>query len=197
MKQKKVGVFGGSFNPIHNGHIGIADDLLKNDGENHLDEIWFVVSPHNPLKSKSGLLPDDLRYSLVEKALEGRSAMRSCDVEFHIPQPSYMWTTLQELQRQHPEVQFMLLMGADNWLCFDHWYHYEDILRTFEIGIYPRPNYAIDPHSLPDNVHYLQTGLYDISGTEIRERLQKGESVAGLVPDILLDSLTSAIPLMS
>lgn len=180
MKSKtRIGIFGGSFNPIHNGHISIAEELLQTS---FVDEIWFVISPQNPLKQGSDLWPDQLRYDIAAKALENHPSLKPCDVEFHLPKPSFMWTTLQELSKQYPDYQFVLLIGADNWLCFNRWYHWEDIMEKHEIGIYPRPGYDIDETTLPSSVRYFQTGLYDISSTEIRRRLKEGEPIDRLVP---------------
>ncbi len=182
----RIGIFGGSFNPIHNGHIAIAEDLLKTG---FVEEIWFVISPQNPLKKKADLWPDELRYSIAEKALASHPKLKPSDVEFHLPKPSYMWTTMGELSRSHPEHQFVLLIGADNWLCFDRWYRSADFIKTYEIGIYPRPGYDIDSALLPASVRYLPTGLYDISSTEIRRRLSEGKSVENLVPQECLELL--------
>lgn len=182
----RIGIFGGSFNPIHNGHISIAEELLQTG---FVDEIWFVISPQNPLKQKADLWPDALRYEIAEKALESHPHLKPCDVEFHLPIPSYMWTTMSELCKQHPEDEFVLLIGADNWLIFDRWYRAKDFLDTYEIGVYPRPGYEINEDDLPENVHFFNTGLYDISSTEIRRRLKENESVEGLVPKEVEDFL--------
>lgn len=179
----RIGIFGGSFNPIHNGHLAIAEDLAATG---FVDEIWFVISPQNPLKQKGDLWADELRYDLAARALESHPKLKPCDVEFHLPKPSYMWTTMSELQRKFPEHQFVLLIGADNWLCFSRWYRSEDFLKTYEIGIYPRPGYEIDEKQLPATVHYFHTGLYDISSTEIRRRLKEGLPVDDLVPKEIL-----------
>ena len=176
---QRIGIFGGSFNPIHNGHIAVAEELLHT---NFVDEIWFVISPQNPLKQQSDLMPDSLRYKLAATALENRPKLMACDIEFHLPKPSYMWTTLAELCKKYQEKQFVLLIGADNWLVFDRWYRYEDIIKKYDIGIYPRPNYNINEAELPKNVRYFNTGLYNISSTEIRRRLASGEDISELVP---------------
>ena len=183
---KRIGIFGGSFNPIHNGHISIAEELLKT---NFVEEIWFVISPQNPLKEKTDLWADRLRYNIAVKALESHKLLKPCDIEFRLPKPSFMFTTLEELCRQNPEHQFVLLIGADNWLCFKSWYRWKEIMDKHEIGIYPRPGYDIDESSLPSSVRYFQTGLYDISSTEIRRRLKAGEPIDALVPKEVSDYL--------
>lgn len=186
----RIGIFGGSFNPIHNGHIAIAEDLLKTD---FVDEIWFVISPQNPLKQKADLWDDNLRYNIAAKALKSHPRLKPCDVEFHLPKPSYMWNTMNELHNCHPEHQFVLLIGADNWLCFDKWYRSADFIKTYEIGIYPRPGYEIEENQLPQSVRYFQTGLYDVSSTEIRRRLNKGDDVSDLVPHEVINMLATKV----
>ena len=176
----RIGIFGGSFNPIHVGHIALARQLLRLA---RLDEILFVVSPLNPFKKQAtDLMPDDYRLALVEMALQEEPKMRACDVEFHLPKPSYMWRTLEYLSQSRPDDEFVLIIGADNWLAFNRWAHYEEILSRYELAVYPRPGYPIDTTSLPTNVHVYSTMLFPENSTEIRRRLVAGESIHGLVP---------------
>ncbi len=130
-----IGIFGGTFNPIHNGHIALAKRLLD---EADLDEVWFVVSPQNPWKQNKTLLDDNLRLEMTRAALEGEQQMKVSDIEFSLPRPSYMWNTLQTLSRDFPEHEFVLLIGGDNWEEFDRWHCYEEILRHHRIVVYPR-----------------------------------------------------------
>ena len=185
----KTGIFGGSFNPIHNGHIALAQRLLA---EARLDEVWFVVSPHNPLKQAHHLLPDCLRLSMVQRALEPHPRLVACDAEFHLPQPSYTWITLQHLRQAHPHRQFVLLIGSDNWHCFDRWSHPHDILAHHPIVIYPRPGWPVCAHTLPQGVSLAHTPLMDISSTEVRRRLRVGESIAHLVPPVVEQMLSES-----
>lgn len=178
---KRTGIFGGSFNPIHNGHISLARQLLDKAG---LDEIWFVVSPQNPLKQRGQLLDDDKRLQMVKEALAHEPHMTASDYEFHLPRPSYMWDTLQSLSHDYPENQFTLLIGGDNWNCFDRWYHHDDIIRHYPIVIYPRDTSNIDPALLPPHVKLVNTPLYSISSTEIRQRIRNGLSIKGWVPPV-------------
>ena len=111
--KKKVGIFGGSFNPIHTGHIALAKSLCE---QAHLDEVWLMVSPLNPFKKEAtDLLADDLRLEMVEKAIQEEPQLKACNYEFHLPKPSYTWHTLQALSKDYPDIDFTLLIGGDNW----------------------------------------------------------------------------------
>ncbi len=178
--RQRTGIFGGSFNPIHTGHISLARQLLE---QAQLDEIWFVVSPLNPLKkAATDLLDDDRRLLLTRRALEGEPRLVASDYEFHLPRPSYMWNTLQHLAADYPEREFVLIIGADNWVAFDRWARPDYILSHFELAVYPRTGFPIDETSLPANVHLIDTQLYPVSSTEIRQRVKAGEPIDGLVP---------------
>lgn len=174
----RTGLFGGSFNPIHNGHTALARWLLRTA---MLDEVWFVVSPQNPLKRRSDLLDDMTRLEMVRLALEDEPQMTASDFEFHLPRPSYMWNTLQQMSLRWPERDFRLIIGADNWLCFDRWFAHEEILARYPIIIYPRPNCNIDAARLPANVTLVSTPMNSVSSTLVRQRLSRGESVDGLL----------------
>ena len=168
---KKVAIFGGSFNPIHTGHIALAQAVQQQCG---LDEVWLMVSPQNPLKrNDADLLDDSLRFEMAQKALEGVEGVKACDYEFHLPKPSYTWNTLQNLTKDYPDCIFTLLIGGDNWTHFQRWRHWKDILWHHDVIVYPRDNYlgTIDVPLLP------------VSSTEIRQKIRAGESIKGLVPD--------------
>lgn len=175
----RTGLFGGSFNPVHNGHLALARRLLDTA---LLDEVWFMVSPQNPLKRHSDLLDDATRLRMVHLALEDDPRMQASDLEFHLPRPSYTWRTLQEAGRRWPERDFRLIIGADNWLLFDRWRAYNEILARYGIIIYPRPGSPVDTYRLPDNVTLVPMPMNGVSSTEVRRRISKGLSVDGLVP---------------
>lgn len=175
----KIGIFGGSFNPIHNGHIALAQSLMDKLG---LDEVWLMVSPQNPLKSSSELLDDEKRLAIARKAIEDHPRIKACDYEFHLPKPSYTWNTLQALSKDYPDHTFTLLIGGDNWEHFDKWAHHDDIIANYPIAVYPRRGSKIDKTLLPANVTLVDTPLLDISSTEIREKIANGESIDTLVP---------------
>ena len=170
---KNVGLFGGSFNPIHYGHVAIAQAVLKQCG---LDEVWLMVSPQNPLKQQADLLDDGLRLEMAQKALEGVEGVKACDYEFHLPKPSYTWNTLQHLSKDYPDCRFYLLIGGDNWAHFERWRHWKDILRQYDVIVYPRDQYqgTVDVPLLP---------------VEIRQRVRAGESIKGLVPDQIISDV--------
>ena len=170
-----IGLFGGSFNPIHNGHIRLAKALLREAG---LDEVWFMVSPQNPFKQNQKLLDDDKRFQLVQIALKDEPNLKACDFEFNLPKPSYTWNTLQALEQAFPEHQFVILIGGDNWAAFDKWYRYEDILQRYPIVVYPREGSEVQA----SGVKIVKTPLINISSTQIRQRIQEGKNVRGLVP---------------
>ncbi|MBQ7423078.1 MAG: nicotinate-nucleotide adenylyltransferase [Prevotella sp.] len=175
----KTGIYGGSFNPIHNGHIALARQFLSSVG---LDEVWFIVSPQNPFKVNETLLDDQKRFQLVQLALKKERKMKASDYEFHLPKPSYMWNTLQHLSEDYPQREFILLIGGDNWTRFNCWYHAEDILRNYRIVVYPRKNEPIDSHQLPQNVELIDAELLNISSTDIRQRIARGLPISDYVP---------------
>lgn len=174
-----IGLFGGSFNPIHNGHVRLAKSLLQ---EAALDEVWFLVSPQNPFKQDQQLLDDDKRLQLVRLALKEEQQLMASDFEFHLPKPSYTWNTLQALEQEYPERKFTLLIGGDNWEAFDKWYRYEDILKRYPIIVYPREGSKVPGVKFQGSeIQIVETPLINISSTQIRQRLQEGKSVRGLV----------------
>ena len=184
----KIGIYGGSFNPIHCGHIALARQILR---KTRLNQIWFMVSPQNPFKKGDDeLWDDDFRLKLVRKALETEEKLVPSDYEFRLPRPSYTWDTLQSLSKDFPEHEFTLIIGADNWLAFDRWHRAEDILRSYRIVVYPREGSPIDKVTLPSSVTLVDTRLYRVSSTEIRRRLREGKPVKRLVPAAIYDELT-------
>lgn len=181
----KTGIFGGSFNPIHNGHIALARQLREAAG---LDEVWLMVSPHNPLKEQAGLLDDQLRLQMARQALADEPFIKASDYEFHLPRPSYTWNTLQALEADYPEREFVLMIGGDNWEHFSRWYRADDILSRYSLVVYPRR--GSDIGQIPENVQVVDAELLDISSTDIRRRVRQGKTIAGMVPDRIVDAVT-------
>ncbi|AKU69676.1 nicotinate-nucleotide adenylyltransferase [Prevotella fusca JCM 17724] len=179
MGEASIGIFGGSFNPIHNGHIALAKAFLEKE---NLDQVWFMVSPQNPFKVNQQLLADHLRLELVCKATADNPHFKASDYEFQLPKPSYTWNTLQQLSHDFPTYRFTLLVGGDNWEAFDRWYHAEDILANYPIVVYPRQGQAVSRTTLPDGVSILNTPLINISSTEIRQRVKQDEDISQFVP---------------
>lgn len=177
-----TGIFGGSFNPVHNGHIELARRLLAIAG---LDDVWFVVSPQNPFKRNDRLLDDRLRLEMVRLALKDEPRMAASDYEFGMPRPSYMWHTLRALAADYPDRKFVLLIGADNWARFGEWYAADKILAAHCVVVYPREGVPLDPAALPLGVTLADTGLIPGSSTEVRRRIAAGEPIDGLVPPVV------------
>lgn len=169
-----TGIYGGSFNPIHEGHICLAKALAESG---LVDEMWLLVSPQNPFKVNAELLDDDERLRLARLAVAEVPGVEVCDREFSLPRPSYMYNTLQALSEEHPNRKFVLVIGADNWERFPDWYRSKDILASYRVIIYPRPGYELG--KLPRRVKLADTPLLDISSTEIRNRIASEPSYNG------------------
>lgn len=179
---KKVGIFCGSFNPIHNGHIALADYIARNSD---LDEVWLVVSPLNPLKRTIAdtLAPNEQRLDMVRIALRSYERLFASDIEFSLPLPNYTINTLNALKSKYPETDFSLIIGADNLALFERWKDSDIIMADYDMMVYPRPGVDMDAlvRKYP-KVNVLKGApLHDVSSTEIRRRISSGESVSGLV----------------
>lgn len=175
---KKVALFFGSFNPIHIGHMIIASHVADNSD---CDEVWFVVSPHNPHKKKKTLLADHHRLELVRRAIEEDDRFRVSDIEFHLEQPSYTIITLAHLKEKHPTVQFSLLMGGDNLASLHKWHNYETILENYPIIVYSRPG-SDKVRNVEGNITILDAPEMSISSSHIRQQIAQGNTVQYLMP---------------
>ncbi len=176
-----IGLLFGSFNPIHLGHTALANYLLTHAG---LDEVWFVVSPHNPLKKQADLLDDAFRLQLVNFAIADNPSFKACDVEFSMPTPNYTHQTLEKLHALYPNKEFTLLIGADNLAVFHLWKAYEQLLANFAIIVYPRTGFNVALlHEQYPQVKVIEAPLFPISSTEIRELIaQKKDASTWLHP---------------
>ena len=179
---RQTGIFGGSFNPIHNGHIALAETIRRLAG---LDEVWLMVSPQNPLKQSDGLLDDRLRMDMARKALEGHDALKASDYEMGLPRPSYTWNTLCHLTADYPDRRFTLIIGGDNWQLFDRWYRHDDIIKSYPVIVYPRRGSTLRQDDMPQGVTLVDTPLLDISSTAVRQRIAAGDDITGLVPETI------------
>ncbi len=176
---KKIGLFFGSFNPIHTGHLIVANYMA---GFTDLDEVWFVVSPHNPLKEKKSLLSNVHRLTLVRLATEEHPNLKVCDIEMKLPQPSYTIRTLTYLAEEYPDNHFVLICGTDILPSFHKWKNYEQILEQYELYIYPRPGY--DPGQWKDHpkIKYIAAPMVEISASFIRKGIQDEKNMDYFLP---------------
>ena len=176
----KIGLFFGSFNPIHIGHLIIANTMVE---DTDIERVWFVISPLNPFKSSNSLLHEFDRLEMVEMAVEDNFQLEATDVEFHMPRPSYTIDTLAWLSDRHPEHEFKLIIGEDNLNNFPKWKNHEVILEQYGLYVYPRPGSKASELKEHSNVRIVEAPLVDISATFIRRRLLEFKSIRYLVPE--------------
>ena len=180
----KTGLFFGSFNPIHIGHLAIANYMVE---YSDLDELCLVVSPQNPLKKKKTLLNEYDRYQLVELALKNDHKIKPSDIEFRLPKPSYTIDTLTYLSEKHPKNEFVLILGADNLEFFHKWKNYEIILKQYQLYVYPRPNYDLGEFKNHPNVKIINAPMMEISSSFIRNSIKEGKDVRYFLPNTVYE----------
>jgi nicotinate-nucleotide adenylyltransferase len=183
----KIGLFFGSFNPIHIGHLALANYFIE---YTDLDKIWFVVSPQNPFKKKNTLLDEKQRLYMVKLAIENNNRISASDIEFKLSQPSYTINTLAHLKEKYPKHEFALIMGADNLDTFHKWKNYEAILNQHEIYVYPRPNSNGGDLAKHPKVKMTQAPLIEISSTAIRNAIKEKKDVRYFVPAAVWEYIT-------
>lgn len=178
-----IAIYSGSFNPVHNGHTQLAEYLIK---KNLVDEVWFIVSPCNPLKNQIDLIDEYIRLEMLILAVKNYPNFKVSDIEFTMPIPSYSIDTLHKLSEQYPEHQFSLIIGSDNALVFDQWKDYERLLSEYSVWVYPRKGYDFsEVAERYPQMKLLDTPFYDISSTEIRQRIATKKDVSQwLHPDV-------------
>lgn len=183
----KVGLYFGSFNPIHHGHLLIASYMLQHAG---LDQVWFVVSPQNPLKRSGALLNEYHRLHLVRLAVEGEKQLKASDIEFKLPKPSYTVDTLTYLEEKYPGEEFAVIMGSDSFQNLPKWKNYQWLLQHYPVYVYRRPGHEKLPE-YPDAkaIQIMDAPLLPISSTEIRARIKAGQSVRYQMPDAVLEEI--------
>jgi nicotinate-nucleotide adenylyltransferase len=187
-QSQKIGLFFGSFNPIHLGHLIIANVMAENT---ELDKVWLVVSPQNPFKPSKGLQHEFDRYDMVKAAIADNYKLEASDVEFHLPKPSYTIHTLAYLTEKHPTKEFKVILGEDNLENFTKWKNYEQILDQFGLYVYPRPNVTNSPLSRHAQVKMVEAPLLDISATYIRNCIKNNKSIRYLVPEAVENMIRS------
>ena len=177
----KIGLYFGTFNPIHIGHLIIANHMAE---YSDLDQIWMVVTPHNPLKNKNTLLQDSVRLELVYLATEDYPKIKPSDIEFKLPQPNYTINTLAHLEEKFPNHQFSLIMGEDNLKSLHKWKNYDVILKNYPIYVYPRISSDIENSTFRNNsnIHFIDAPIVEISSTFIRENIKNKKNVQPLLP---------------
>ncbi len=176
----KIGLFFGSFNPIHIGHLIIGNTMAANTD---LKEVWYVVSPQNPFKRNKGLLHEFDRLEMVEKAIADNFRLKASDIEFSMPKPSYTIDTLAVLSEKFPQHEFVLIMGEDNLVQFKNWKNHDKILEYFQLYVYPRPNTAPHDFSEHASVKFVESPLLDISATFIRNAIKERRSIRYMVTE--------------
>jgi nicotinate-nucleotide adenylyltransferase len=174
----KTGLYFGSFNPVHIGHLAIANFMI---GFTDLDQLWFVISPQNPLKRKTTLLEDHKRRTLLEIAVENDDRFKVCDIEFKLPKPSYTVDTLAYLKELHPDLEFVLIMGSDGLPTFRKWKNFQLIEQQYTRYVYPRPGYPVVKEENP-NCRVVEAPLMEISSTFIRDALKKRVDIRHFLP---------------
>ena len=178
----KIGLYFGTFNPIHVGHLTIANHMAE---YSDLDQVWFVVTPHSPFKKKSSLLDNHHRFQMVDRAVEDYSKLRASDIEFNLPQPNYTINTLTYLEEKYPDYEFALIMGEDNLKSFHKWKNYELILERHHIYVYPRISDG-KVESRFDNhpkIHSINSPIMQLSSTFIRKAIKDGKNIRPMLPE--------------
>ena len=176
-KPIRTALFGGTFNPLHNGHLAIARSVLE---QGLADEVWILITPCNPWKTDQTLLDDRLRYDMVSDAVKDIPGIKASDYEFNLPKPSYTANTLRRISADYPDREFILTIGADNWVKFYNWREADFILENYPIIVYPRQGYPIE--NVSGNVTLLDCPLMDISSTQIRQMVHERTPINELVP---------------
>jgi len=176
----KTGLYFGSFNPIHIGHLAIANYMVE---YSDLDELWLVISPQNPLKKKSSLLNEYDRLKMVELALKDTLKIKPCDIEFRLPKPSYTIDTLTYLKEKNPHKDFVLIAGTDNFKSFHKWKNYEEILKHYRLYIYPRPGSDLGKYKDHENIELIDAPLMEISSSFVRKAIKDQKDIRYFLPD--------------
>ena len=181
----KIGLYFGSFNPVHNGHLIIANHVIN---FTDLQQVWFVISPQNPFKPSASLLNEYHRFHLVQSAIDGETKLKASNIEFKLPKPSYTVDTLAYIKEKYPQFEFSIIMGSDSFCNLKKWKNYEIIINNYSLYIYEREGFKID-NSLNANIKIIEAPFLQISSTHIRKLIQLRKSIRYLVPDIVKEEI--------
>lgn len=176
--EETIGIMGGSFNPVHIGHLMLAQYIRE---WGYVDKVWLTLSPQNPLKNTDDMIPDMKRLSMLNKATRDVKGIETCDIELSMPRPSYTIDTLDTLKRRYPAKKFRLIVGSDNWAIFRKWRDWERILDEYGVLVYPRPGYPMPTQHI-DGMEPVEAPVIDVSSTFVRNAIARGRDVSFFVP---------------
>jgi len=177
-KRETIGLLGGSFNPVHIGHMMLASYLSQ---WGYVDRVWLNLSPRNPLKDPGELLPDMKRLAMLSIAAKGATAIDTCDIELTMPRPSYTIDTLDLLRERYPDYRFKLIIGSDNWQTFDSWRDYQRILDDYGVIVYPRPGFPVENPNA-DGIEVVEAPMVNLSSPFVRDAIARGKDLSFFVP---------------
>lgn len=184
-KQEHIGILGGSFNPVHTGHLMLADYIAQ---FTDITRVMLMLSPLNPIKENADELIEDYhRLEMLCIACDGNPRLMPCDIELSMPRPSYTINSLNRLQEIYPDSRISLIIGSDNWLVFDRWREHEQIVRRYSPVVYPRPGYPVESQTLPPEVSLVEAPTADISSTFIRKAVREGKDMTNFLPPGVAD----------
>lgn len=183
---RRIGLLGGSFNPVHIGHMIVADYMAQFGG---FDEVWLTLSPLNPLKSADRMLPDEVRLEMLRLAVGDSRRLRVCDAELHLPRPSYSYVTLDKLAEEHADCRFEMIIGSDNWQLFDRWRRGDYILSRYGVTVYPRPGYPVEEQR--PGLRVTGAPEVEISSTFVRRAIGEGKDMTYFLPPGVMEYITS------